>query len=129
MKKILPPPLATIKANGITFRVKFGKQFAPDWNERFARAQKAFDLECLRLCNDNYVPWLTGQNLAASGVRCSKIGEGQLIWDAPMAGHLYYHPEYSFTQTHPLAGGQWGDRMKADNLDHLAQFAAAQLGG
>lgn len=121
------PKDTVIRQNGLTLTVRFTPHFAADWQTKFNNAQKMFDTECLRLCNQNYVPFLTGNNLMASGLRASKLGEGQLIWDANMAGHLYYHDEFNFTKTHPRAGGHWGQRMKADNLTHLQQFAAGAL--
>lgn len=60
----------------------------PDWEGRFARAQAAVDSAVLRY-SAPYVPFETG-TLNGSGVLGTKIGSGEVIWNAPYARFLYY---------------------------------------
>jgi hypothetical protein len=60
-----------------------------------------------------YVPFLEGE-LSRSALRMST--DTQLIWDTPYARRLYYNPEFNFTtKHHPLAGGMWFERAKANH--------------
>ena len=60
----------------------------PDWEGRFTRAQAAVDSAVLRY-SAPYVPFETG-TLNGSGVLGTKIGSGEVIWNAPYARFLYY---------------------------------------
>ena len=62
---------------------------------------------------DPYVPFDEG-TLSGSVARASE--PGMLVYDTPYARRLFYNPQYRFSrQHHPLAGGDWFGRSKADN--------------
>lgn len=125
---ISQPKDVEIKAGNLRVKISWAQNFAAKWNGRFERAQKMFDSECLKLC-DPLVPMDTG-TLKNSAPLASKIGKGELIWQARYAKRMYYNPQYNFQKTHhPQAGGRWGERMIAANLQHLQQFAEGALGG
>ena len=104
----------------IKLQVEWSPGFGPDWTSHLQEAQSKFDAEVLRVTQP-YVPYDTHmlQNTAIMG---SDIGGGELDWITPYAGWQYYNT----SDTRPydsLAGAHWGDRMKADNLPHLEDFA------
>ena len=100
--------------------LQWDKSFGPEWTERFSTVQARFDTEVLRL-TDKYVPMQTGL-LRRSAQMASDIGGGELVWATPYAGQQYYHTRQTRPYS-PTAGAYWGQRMKADNLGHLAGFA------
>lgn len=83
---------------------------------RFAQAQKFLDSEVLR-CSAPYVPMRTG-NLMNSGVRGTKIGSGEVIYNAPYARACYYGFSRNFSKVkHPQACAQWFEVAKAVHLN------------
>ena len=60
----------------------------PNWEGRFALAQKVVDMAVLRY-SAPYIPFETG-TLNRSGVLGTKIGSGEVVWNAPYARFLYY---------------------------------------
>lgn len=120
------PKDVEIKAGNLRVKITWAPNFAAQWNGRFERAQRMFDSECMRLC-DPLVPMDSG-TLKNAAPLASKIGKGELVWQAPYAKRMYYNPQYHFRGA-PQRGGRWGERMIAANLQHLQQFAEGALGG
>lgn len=106
-------------------KIEWDPDFGPDWTKHLNSAQAKFDMEVLRL-TDKYVPMKTGM-LRRSAQISSDIGSGELIWSTPYANHQYYDTSRSRSYS-STAGAYWGDRMKADNLTHLANFARKAVG-
>ena len=49
--------------------------------------------------------------------------ETDVVWNAPYARRMYYHPEYEF-QGAPMRGGYWADRyMQNGGRDEIEQAA------
>ncbi len=106
--------------NGIELKIEWNPGFGPDWTKHLQTVQARFDNEVLRITTP-YVPMDTGL-LYKSAELASNIGDGELIWSTPYAAAQYYGTGDSRPYS-SLSGGHWGDRMKADNLSHLARFA------
>lgn len=91
------------------------------------RVQKIVDSEVLRLC-DPLVPFVSG-NLVKSGVRGTKIGSGEVCYNAPYARYQYYGKSrtgapLNYTKTHHAAAGSlWFERMKAAHRDEILKKA------
>lgn len=78
------------------------------------RAQHVLD-QAIMADTDPYVPFQEG-TLSGSVLRSSS--PGMLVYDTAYARRLFYNPQYSFSRSfHPLAGGDWFGRSKADNKD------------
>lgn len=60
----------------------------PNWEGRFALAQKVVDQAVLRY-SAPYVPFETG-TLNESGELGTRSGSGEVVWNAPYARFLYY---------------------------------------
>lgn len=76
-------------------------------------AQKQLDQDVLKDSN-YYIPKDTG-NLEGSGIRASKIGEGEVAWDTVYAKRLYYNPQYNFSKDrNPNAQGLWFEAAKSN---------------
>jgi hypothetical protein len=84
--------------------------FAPKWTRKFSNAQKFVDNEVLRLC-EPFIPLRTGM-LIMSGILGTQIGSGTVCWIAPYARAQYYSPRKPGSQTGPLRGPFWFNRMK-----------------
>lgn len=108
------------KAGKTTCKIEWNPNFGSGWTDHLNTVQAKFDMEVLRL-TDKYVPMQTGM-LRRSAQVSSNIGGGELVWSTPYAAQQYYNTastrSYSAT-----AGSHWGERMKADNIKHLANFA------
>ncbi len=108
-------------SNGKTVvKVEWNPGFGPEWTKNLNTVQAMFDEEVLRK-TDPYVPMDTGL-LKRSAQLASNIGDGELEWNTPYASYQYYKTSRSRTYS-PLAGAYWGERMKADNLSYLKNFA------
>ena len=97
--------------------------------EPCAKVQKAIDSEVLRR-SDPYVPFRTGF-LKKSGILGTKIGSGEVIYNAVYANRNYYLNAgrgKQGTAKGGLRGKFWFERMKADKLDAIKR-AAAKAGG
>lgn len=90
--------------------LKFNSNFAPKWTRRYSLAQKFVDSEVLRRC-EPFIPLLTG-TLIKSGILGTEIGSGLVQWIAPYARRQYYSPRAPGSQTGPLRGPHWFERMK-----------------
>lgn len=117
---IKTPRGAVLQGKNGTIELEWNKDFAPKWTNKFQKAQAMFDEEVLRL-TEPYVPYDT-HALARSALIASDIGGGRLVWATPYAAAQYYKTADSRPYS-PIAGGHWGERMKSDNLAHLADFA------
>lgn len=88
------------------------------------KVQKVIDGEVLRR-SDKYVPFRTGF-LKKSGILGTKIGSGEVIYNAPYADKNYYHNAgrgKQGTATGGLRGKFWFERMKADHLQDIIKTA------
>jgi hypothetical protein len=119
---------------GRVFQTKNGKaalewniSFQPKWQGRFTRAQKFVDSEILRL-SEKYTPLLTSM-LIKSGVLGTEIGSGVVQWIAPYARRQYYSPRAVGSQTGPLRGPFWFERMKAVSGRTIINGAKRIAGG
>lgn len=86
----------------------------PDWDGRFAKAQKAVDMAVLRY-SAPYVPFETGA-LNRSGVLGTRPGSGEVVWNAPYARFLYFGKVMVGVES----GSPWaraGERKKVTEKD------------
>jgi hypothetical protein len=91
--------------------LEWNTNFQPKWQKRYSEAQKFVDSEVLRLC-EPYTPLLTGM-LIKSGTLGTDIGSGTVQWIAPYARYQYYLKRKTASETCPLRGPYWFERMKA----------------
>lgn len=92
--------------------------------------QKTIDSEVLRR-SDPYVPFRSGA-LKKSGTTGTKIGSGEVIYNAPYARSNYYNNAgkgKQGTSKGGLRGKFWFERMKADHLQDILKTAKAKSGG
>lgn len=95
--------------------------------QRGGKVQQAIDNAVVRY-SDPYVPYRTGR-LANSAFTQSQIGNGKIVYNAPYARKVYYDPTCRFNrQVHPLAGGYWFERMKAEHTQDILREAANATG-
>lgn len=102
--------------------ITWDKSFAGKYSERFDKAQKFIDAECIRHMV-KYTPTLS-TNLRESATRGTKIGSGKLMVSSVTGSSYARHGEkkvltdkdlvYSTSFKEPLAGKLWFERMKAD---------------
>ena len=120
-KVIISTPRGTVVQNrNNKIELNWNTNFSSEWTNTFQKAQAMFDEEVLRI-TEPYVPFDT-HSLARSALIASDIGGGELVWATPYATAQYYDTADTRPYS-PLAGGHWGERMKADHLAHLAVFA------
>lgn len=82
----------------------------------YQKAQKWLDNEVLK-DSDEYVPMDTG-NLRNSGISGTKVGSGEVVYNAPYAKKMYYGKHYNFSKDkHPKACAQWFEKAKATKKD------------
>ena len=74
--------------------------------EEYGDAQQYVDSEVLRLCAPR-VPFETGE-LLRSGIRETKIGSGDVVYQTPYARRWYYTPANFFGA--PMRGNYWFER-------------------
>lgn len=94
------------------------------------KVQKVIDSEVLRR-SDPYVPMDTGA-LKKSGILGTKIGSGEVIYNAIYARRHYYHNAgkgKQGTSKGGLRGKLWFERMKADHLNDILKTAKEKAGG
>lgn len=85
--------------------------------EALQKAQAMYSTEVLRKM-DSYVPVDKG-TLKNTAKASSHLDKGELIWSQPYARKVYYETG----RTKGLRGKYWGERCKADNLEHFKKFA------
>ena len=91
--------------------------FRQKWQGNYSDAQKFVDSEVLRL-SEPFTPLLTSM-LIKSGTLGTDIGSGTVQWIAPYAKAQYYGHRQPGSQTGPLRGPQWFERMKEINKDKI----------
>lgn len=87
------------------------------------RVQKFVDSEVIRRC-DPYTPMDTGYLKGSAPKIGTKIGSGEVIYNAPYAKRQYYTNKGS-----GMRGGKWFERMKIDHKDDILKGARAIAGG
>lgn len=95
----------------------------------FGRVQKAVDSEVLRR-SDKYIPFLSGA-LKKSGINGTKIGSGEVVYNAVHAHKNYYENKglgKQGTASGGLRGRFWFERMKADHLPDIIRTARGTVG-
>lgn len=107
---IIKTPRGKITLVGGKAVLTMNASFQPKWQRRFSKAQVFVDSEVLRL-SEKYTPLLTGV-LIKSGILGTTIGSGLIQWIAPYARFQYYSPRKPGSQTGPLRGPFWFERMK-----------------
>lgn len=94
------------------------------------KVQKTVDSEVLRR-SDPYAPMDTGF-LKKSGILGTKIGSGEVVYNAVYADKNYYHNAgkgKQGTARGGLRGRFWFERMKADHLPDIIKTAKDAAGG
>lgn len=101
--------------------LEWNTNFQPKWQKRYSEAQKFVDSEVLRLC-EPYTPLLTGM-LIKSGTLGTEIGSGTVQWIAPYARYQYYLKRKTKSETGPLRGSMWFERMKQTHKSKILRGA------
>ena len=107
--------------------LEWNTNFQPKWQKRYSEAQKFVDSEVLRLC-EPYTPLLTGM-LIKSGTLGTDIGSGTVQWIAPYARYQYYLKRKTKSETGPLRGSLWFERMKATHKRKILSGARRIMRG
>jgi hypothetical protein len=107
---VINVPRGTITISGGKAELVWNTAFAGRLATSFSAAQKFVDSEVLRLC-EPYTPLLTGM-LIMSGTLGTVVGSGEVSWIAPYARWQYYSKRKPGSQTGPLRGPFWFERMK-----------------
>lgn len=82
------------------------------FNPKFSKAQTFLDSEVLK-DSAPFVPMRTGF-LMNSGPIGTKLGSGEVIYNAPYARRVYYGTYMHFSKDkHPQACAQWFEKAKA----------------
>lgn len=102
-------------------------EFKPKWWKRYSRAQKFVDSEILRL-SEPYTPLRTGM-LIKSGILGTEIGSGEVHWIAIYSRWQYYHSRPPGSETGPLRGPFWFERMKRVHGKKIIKSAKVIAGG
>lgn len=100
-----------IRTKGGKAKLVWNTNFKPKWQRRYSAAQRLVDSEILRL-SEPYTPLQTGM-LVKSGTLGTEIGSGLVQWIAPYARAQYYSSRKPGSETGPLRGPFWFERMKA----------------
>lgn len=104
-----------------TVTLKWNANFRPKWQKQYSRAQRFVDSEVLRLC-EPYTPLRTGM-LVKSGILGTEVGSGLVTWIAPYARRQYYSPRKVGSETGPLRGPYWFERVKGTYKKYLINGA------
>lgn len=107
--------------------LEFNPEFARKWTERYSFIQRYVDSEVLRL-SEPFIPLRTSM-LIKSGILGTDIGSGTVQWIAPYARAQYNSPRAPGSQTGPLRGPQWFERMKAIYGKQIVAGAKKLAGG
>jgi len=75
------------------------------------KGQKILDMQVLK-DTEPYVPRDDGK-LVGSGVRGTKIGSGEVVYDSPYAKKQYYTMRNKARDVHPLATMRWFESAKS----------------
>lgn len=107
--------------------LEWKKNFRAKWQGRYDDAQHFVDSEVLRL-SEPFIPLQTGM-LIKSGILGTDIGSGEVNWIAPYARAQYYSPRSPGSETGPLRGPYWFERMKAVHGQRIINGARRRAGG
>lgn len=91
-------------------QLAWNTNFQPKWQQRYSASQRFVDSEVLWL-SEPYTPLQTGM-LVKSGVLGTDVGSGEVSWIAPYAKAQYYGKRKPGSETGPLRGPYWFERMK-----------------
>ncbi len=112
MSDIIETPRGQIIQSGKgKAQLVWNTNFSQKWNGNYSQAQRFVDSEVLRLC-EPFTPLQTSM-LIKSGTLGTEIGSGLVQWIAPYAAAQYYSPRKPGSETGPLRGPQWFERVKA----------------
>lgn len=116
-----------VEPNGVA-SLTWNVNFKPKWNRRFSAAQKYVDSEVIRRC-EPFTPMDTGM-LIKSATLGTVIGSGTVKYIAPYSRWQYYMKNRKKeSQTGPLRGSFWFERMKELHKDSILAEAAIIAGG
>lgn len=115
-----------IDRTGTRAVLAWSTDFVGKWHSRYADAQCFVDSEVLRLC-EPFTPLLTGM-LIDSGTLGTEIGSGLVQWIAPYSRYQYYLHRKTPSQTGPLRGSQWFQRMKEVHGRKILEGARRMFG-
>jgi hypothetical protein len=106
--------------------LEWNTNFQPKWQRRYTLSQKFVDSEVLARC-EPYIPLRTGM-LIKSGILGTDVGSGEVKWIAPYAKAQYYRPRKNPSQTGPLRGPYWFERMKQIHINSILAGAKKLAG-
>jgi hypothetical protein len=109
--RIKTPRGQIIQTEGGNAQLVWKSDFESRWNGKYDQAQRFVDSEILRL-SQPFTPLQTGM-LILSGELGTDVGSGEVKWIAPYAKAQYYSPRAPGSETGPLRGPFWFERMKA----------------
>lgn len=101
--------------------------FKVKWETRYTKSQKFVDSEILRL-SEPYTPLRTGM-LIKSGILGTEIGSGEVRWVAIYSRWQYYASRTPGSETGPLRGPFWFERMKRTFGPRIIAGAKKMAGG
>jgi hypothetical protein len=107
--------------------LEWNPDFQPKHQQNFTEAQKYVDSEVLRR-SEPYTPFRTGM-LVKSGTLGTEIGSGLVQWIAPYARVQYYSKRKPGSETGPLRGPYWFERMKQVHGAVIIAHAKSLAGG
>jgi hypothetical protein len=107
--------------------LKWKADFKPKWWIRYSRAQKFVDSEILRR-SEPYIPLRTGM-LIKSGILGTEVGSGAIHWIAIYSRWQYYHTRAPGSETGPLRGPYWFERMKTVHGKNIVAGGRKIAGG
>jgi hypothetical protein len=125
--KIETPRGVIVKTGKFSAELKWNPGFENHWGGNFNKAQKIVDSEVLRN-SEPYTPLRTSM-LVKSGTLGTVIGSGEVAWIAPYARRQYYLRRPVGSETGPLRGSRWFDRMKVDRLQDILKAAKKEFRG
>ncbi|MCD8208336.1 MAG: minor capsid protein [Bacteroidales bacterium] len=116
-------PMSTIFSSSNTNggKLEWNANFGSKRTKQFENAQKFVDSEVLRLCSPR-VPFDTGA-LEHSGTLGTKIGSGEVCYNAVYARYQYYNTSETRPYDHNR-GAKWFERMKNADMKTIEDGAA-----
>ena len=110
-------------------KVKIHKDFCVNrFHPRYHQAQRFLDSEVLRT-SAPYVPMRSGE-LMRSGDKGTKIGSGEVEYNAPYAKRMYYGLSFNFSKDkHPPACAQCFEKTKVANIAASKNCVQKIIGG
>lgn len=125
--EIVTPRGRVFTESGGKAALEWNTNFQPKWQRRYSSAQRFVDSEVLRL-SEPYTPLRTGM-LVKSGILGTDVGSGLVQWIAPYAKAQYYAARRPGSETGPLRGPYWFERMKASYKRQIITGARRLAGG